>query len=255
MFIVTDICLLLLIQVMEFSPSTSPDALRIRTIDETRRSISEEQEEALAKAHTLLGFHANSAGLNNMLSQLDVSNAIQAITDEQPTAEFLDTVMATFSRVQANHLTQQEFRSLVTSGVLQQRSAGRYWVALSLAEAETIRRIIHVRKDSLCLIDGADTAVALRYSPLSGPTAPISGDGGTVLDVSKLWANRSDKQCAPKYEASMVHSAFRFFDCDMHFAPSALNILIRELLGSARDKEIFFQSVIGCRRRMDVKVI
>eukprot|EP01036_Dinobryon_divergens_P039743 gene39743-52448_t len=233
-------------------------------MEETRRTISDEQEIALSKAHSQLGFHANQSNMPQHLSRKDVSNAIQAITDEHPTAELLDFIFEKFSKDKM-YLTLAQFRSLVTCGLLQPRSGGRYWVGLSLAEAETIRRILHVRKNSHELIPGATTAVALRYSLFSGNNSPLAGDGGVVLDVSKNWMDRnsstrtntssSSSSCmtAPKYEASMVHSAFRFFDCDMHFAPSALNILIRELQGSTRDREIFFQSVIGCRRRMDIK--
>jgi hypothetical protein len=40
---------------------------------------------------------------------------------------------------------------------------GRYWVALSLAEAETVRRILHIRKKKtpLSLINNATTEVPL----------------------------------------------------------------------------------------------
>jgi len=130
-------------------------------------------------------------------------------------------------------------------------------VALSLAEAETIRRIIHVRKNSAVLVDNNSTEVALRYSLVSGHEGSSTALGGIVFDASLTWRSRGYGVAAgmpPLYEALMVQASFRFFDCDMHFTPTALHILVRELSGNSREKETFFQSVIGCRRRMEIKV-
>ena len=240
---------------MEWAPSTSPNDLRLLTIEETERKLTADNELILSKANTLLGFHALNAGRKHELSRKDVANAIQAITDEVPSADLLDFIMSKFSR-DKEYLTLKDFILLAKSGVLQPKTANRHWVAVTIAEAETIRRILHVRKDDGNLIEGSSAAVALRYSPTSGPQAPAAGDGGVIFDLSKQWVlNGKPHTNVPKYEASMVHSAFRFFDCDMHFAPAALHILIREIQCSTKEKEIFFNAVIGCRRRMDVKVL
>jgi hypothetical protein len=50
-------------------------------------------------------------------------------------------------------LSLEEFRSLMTSGMLHPEHKGRYWVALSLAEAETIRRISNEDSVSSLFID------------------------------------------------------------------------------------------------------
>ncbi len=75
---------------------------------------------------------------------------------------------------------------------------GRYWVALSLAEAETVRRILHIRKkkNPLSLINNATTEVPLRYSIMSAP-------GGIVFDASWRW-QRAGTEATP-YEAAVAH--------------------------------------------------
>jgi hypothetical protein len=52
------------VMVLEYAPSTATSELRLRTSDEARVLLSRDQEVALAKAHSLLGFHANAAGVS-----------------------------------------------------------------------------------------------------------------------------------------------------------------------------------------------
>ena len=241
---------------MEYAPSSDPLNLRILTMNETRRTLTPEQDTSLEKAFRLFGFHARKSGQKERLSRRDVTNVIQSITDEVPSQELVDSVMKKFCK-DSEWMTLPEFRYMASSGMLQPRSGGRYWVALSLAEAETIRRVVHVRKNSAVLVDNCTTEVALRYSLVSGQDASSAALGGIVFDASLNWRQRKQGTGAvapPSYEALMVQASFRFFDCDMHYPRPALHILVRELAGTSREKEAFFQSVIGCRRRMEIKV-
>lgn len=242
---------------MEYAPSTDPADLCLKTVDEVRVELSEEQERALAKAHTLLGFEGMAVGKPHHLTRRDLANAITAAIDQTPTEEMLDSIMATFS-ADKEFLTFNEFRNLMTSGTLYPEHKGRNWVALSLAEAETIRRILHNRQRRVNgqqqpVIDNATTEVALRYSLMNGPNSSLAGDGGVVLDASRNWLDQGS--AATAYEAAKAHNSFRFFDCDMHFAPSALNVLIKVIHGSIYDRERFFHATVGCRRRMERKVV
>lgn len=270
--------------VMEYAPSIAPDVLRLENSEEARVSLTKQQEEHLSKAHGLFGFHANAAGSTGVLFKEDLENALQAVLDEKPSEDYLNKCIADFcssNSMQSCNVLQNEFNDLLTSGRAQPKSQGRHWVALSLAEAETIRRILHVRAQKAraeSKIDpellAKDVCVALRYSPVSsahvssltggssGGAASVNA-GGLVLDSSLLWERQlsiaglalSPMIAATKYEATAAHSAFRFFDCDMHYVSRALNILVRELHGSVRERERFFNATIGCRRRMDRKVI
>ena len=207
--------------------------MRLKSPEENQIVLTPDQEKALAKAHSLLGFEGMSSGKPHHLSRKDLTNAIYAATDSTPTDDQLDELIAKFSS-DKTYLNFDDFKALMTSGILFPEHKGRNWVAVSLAEAETIRRIIHIRQRLKSnkvqpLIDNTSTEVALRYSLMNGPDSPLAGDGGVILDVSTKWRNTGTK--ATPFEASKAHNSFRFFDCDMHYAPSALNVLIRSIGG------------------------
>ena len=61
---------------------------------------------------------------------------------------------------------------LVQSKWLHRKCAGRKWVAVSLAEAETIRRVMHLRHDRK-LLDNHNVELALRFSPSAMPPTLI----------------------------------------------------------------------------------
>ena len=235
------------VMVMEYAPSTVQ--LRPRLMEETRVSLNESQENALRKAHTLLGFHAAAAGHVNMLCKEDLRLAVQNVIDKPPSEELLDSLISKYCSSQ-KMMTYENFRDLLTSGELFPETNGRYFVALSLAEAETIRKILHVRSavNSSADTSMSHTELALRYSPIASQGSSSAGDGGLIFDVSKGWKHGTG---ATSYEAAVAHSSFRFFDGDMHFSITALNILVRCLKGSIRDREKFFLAITGVRRRME----
>ena len=265
------------VMIMEYAPETTSDSFHLRALDEGKVDLTEEQEAAFAKAYSLLGFEAYS---NNKLEHIsrrnDLKNALYAATDILHDEAQLDKIMEQFSS-DKEYMTYHEFRRLLTCGFLQPEYEGRFWVALSLAEAETVRRILHIRQrlknakdggkkyaSSLVmqsgnivtgipqkLLDNHTTEVALHYSLSCGAEAPLVGDGGMIFDASRDWWRNGT--LATSYEASKIHNCFRFFDGDMHFAPAALNLLIRNVTGSVSDRERFFHAVVGCRRRMERK--
>jgi len=270
------------VMIMEFSPSTLDDKFFIRPLIEDRVVLTAEQEASFEKAYSLLGYNALSSGkLEHISRRNDLKIALFAATDVLHEEEELDRIMENFA-ADKEYMTREEFRRLLTCGTLQPEYEGRFWVAVSLSEAETIRRILHIRqrllraKDAKVekgkfstasslvmqsgsvvtgvpqqLVDNHTTEVALHYSLACGPTAPLAGDGGMILDASRKWLRHGTMATA--YEASKIHSSFRFFDGDMHFAPSALNLLLKNISGSVHDRERFFHAVVGCRRRMERK--
>jgi thiol-disulfide isomerase/thioredoxin len=243
------------VMVLEYAPSTNSTDLRLKRSEEHTVQLSPAQQSALLKAHTLLGFYATAHGLQNALAREDVKNAILALTDASPSDEVLDEVMATFASMtnaSGKFLSLDDFTKLMVTGFLTPESVGRHWVAVSLAEAETIRRVLHVRSNkSTEVIPHASTELALHYSPMCGPKAPEGGDGGVIFDASVNWHKNGTK--ATWYEASSAHNNFRFFDCDMYYSNASLNVLLKTLGGSVKDRESFFLSMIGVRRRMERK--
>lgn len=189
-------------QLVEYAPSTDSQSLRLRTAEESARSdgpLTSAQEMALVKAHTLLGYNSSVQGQPHNLVKEDLRRAIHALTDEEPLDSILDSIMRVHSPF-SSYMTFNEFKALSTSGELHPVHSGRYWVAVSLAEAETLRRVLHVRfsartharSDSAAvpevLIPGARTELSLRYSPLCAAGAPKAGDGGVIVDITAGWA-------------------------------------------------------------------
>jgi hypothetical protein len=245
------------VMVLEFAPTTDPKDFRLKTAEEYSSSLSltAEQEFALKKAHDLLSFHAISEGFSGVMNRRDIKNAVVALTDiNEPSELLIDSIISRFckpsdtggSRSEKPGMDLVQFKSLLMSGMLHPVHKGRYWVALSLAEAETIRRILHLRNrgDNQAIISNASTELALRHSPICG-SGSKTGDGGVIFDASWGWQTNAGHVAdvsknslvvggvgdtgATMYEAAVAHNSFRFFDCDMHFSEPALNILVRVL--------------------------
>lgn len=239
------------VMVLEWTPSESavsvvpPEQVRaLNLLDAT-------QTKAFEKSFHLLNFHAAEGA---ELSAVDLVNAVRAATDYKLSAESVQELIREFGDPKTNTISMVGFKAAITSGRLRAVHYGRYWVAVSLAEAETLRRILHVSQGKP-LLDGLDIEAALRYSPMSAPGAPVAGDSGVIFDASTGWTKGTVAVtgCTP-YQSAVAHNCMRFFDCDMHFPESALNILLTSIQQSLlTERELFFQSNIGARRRMDRK--
>ena len=239
------------VMLLEWAPDASTDALRLYTPDErlaTAAALGSEEQAALAKAHSLLAFEASGrAGtLAQHLSQSDLSSTVKAAADYTPSDAELAALFAAYSDA-PDGVTLNGLRRLLQGGQLTPVCKGRYWVAVSLAEAETLRRILHLRQQRP-LLDGKTTEVALRYSPVNMVGSIKAPDGGKTFDTTNGWCAGTG---LTPYEARLSHSVFKFFDGDMHFTDEALHVLLRALQrSSTRDRKRFFGATIGCRRRM-----
>ena len=154
---------------------------------------------------------------------------------------------------QALHCHAELQATLLQSKLLHRKHSGRNWVALSLAEAETLRRIIHLRH-SQPVLRNSHVELALRFSPSAMP-ATLGPQCGIVLDATAGWRTG----CSPNtgctnYEANLVNSCFRFFNGEMFYPDYATNLIVRALSNVKRsDREAFFLSTIASRRRVDRK--
>lgn len=135
-------------------------------------------------------------------------------------------------------ITFDQFRRFAQSGHLTQEQEGRYFVALSLAEAETIRRILHVRLGQSVLEGNAATTMALRCLPV----------GHVVFDRALGWSAASD------YNTGVAAQTLRFVNCDMYYTVPQINLLLHALQKALpRQRRQFFERILGCRRRLKKK--
>jgi len=129
-------------------------------------------------------------------------------------------------------MSVEKVSALLTSGSLRTEQAGRHFVLLSLAEAETIRCIMHLRQ-SKRILEGTDAALALRCIPAHD----------AVFDCTP------NHPASPAYQRAVAHHCVRFIDGAMQFKPAELNILLRSIPEVPERRRLFFTHMIACRRR------
>jgi len=113
-----------------------------------------------------------------------------------------------------------------------QNPADRYFVALSLAEAEGLRALLHAqRARGEALIDGQSASIALLH-------------GSIEFETSVGF------RAASAYERFTARQCLRLFDGELDFSPSEIYVTLRALQSDpARQRERWFEAVRSCRRR------
>jgi hypothetical protein len=133
--------------------------------------------------------------------------------------------------------------------------SGRYYVALSLVEAEALRGILHLRQDRT-LVDGASTSVALRLT--NGMLLDASGGYFAARPYHQAMAEQvlvSNRSWAVRWRLSLVVrvQAYRFLDCDVDFNEKQITLLLRCLqVNDCAARVTWFSDVRACRRRRQV---
>lgn len=150
-------------QICEWVPEAGDGALRMLTAEEhaAAAKLSVAHQAALEKVHTLLAFHHGGED-KARLDKEGLAEVVLAATDTKAEEGLLDELMAEFGDG-GKGVSEESLNRMLTSGRLRPEHRGRYWVALSLAEAETLRRVLHVR----CgrgLLDKMNVELALHVS-------------------------------------------------------------------------------------------
>ena len=124
--------------------------------------------------------------------------------------------------------------------------AGRYWVALSLREAESLRGAMHAAMDAdKALISGKRVSVGLRI-------------GDMLLD--SLGASQADGTAAaypppPRQQLHCAVQAWRLIDCQTAFSSYQCRLLLRILrTDSCDDRRRWVNDTASCRRRPQTKI-
>ena len=190
--------------------------------------LSAKEQMAVKRAIDLFHRHSSSPGL----TAGDLSELIRAAMDFEPSSDQVAAVMRSTSG--GEPFNDSHVASLLQSTQFRDEQKGRFFVSVSLAEAETIRRILHLRLDQP-VIEGAPVALALRCLPSEH----------SIVDQSHGYFS------PPPYQWLTAQQSFHFFDGTFHYTDAAINTLLRALqLTTTRQRQSFFTHVIGCRRRM-----
>ena len=127
--------------------------------------------------------------------------------------QLLRGISRQLSRGTSRSLDRDGIRRLLLSAKFREEFSGHFTVAISLAEASTIRRIMHLKARQPDLIEGnSDTALALRVLPA----------GNVALDTSQQFrANFTevddDSTAYSVYQQEASCQVMRFLNSDMHF--------------------------------------
>jgi thiol-disulfide isomerase/thioredoxin len=129
-----------------------------------------------------------------------------------------------------------QVRDAILGPMLRRLHAARYTLVLSLEEAETLRRVVHLQQDegTGMLVAGQPTAAALR----------CHSAGDVVLDSTPGYGP------SPDFMEALNRQSLRFFDGEQFYTPRA----VRALLGAVQVnavllRQMFFENVVSCRRR------
>jgi len=163
------------IMVMEWVPNTE----NLKTFETKRSSsLTEEQSISMKKAFSLLKFDPRDENTKG-LTRHDLRFAVRAVANVDVDGKFLDDLIRMYGvkegqrrKRRANDEESEEDQEEVMnvngfSRMIQDRALcpvqnGRRWVAVSLAEAETLRRILHGRGNGSVVLNSPNTQVALR---------------------------------------------------------------------------------------------
>ena len=115
----------------------------------------------------------------------------------------------------------------------------RYWIALSLQEAETLRRVLHTPSVKAHKQTLAQSDVALRC-------IDSFSSEGLVLDRSPRFGEKFGGLGAAKQAVQI----FRFFNNEFYYTPEEIEVLLSALKGSTPDERLaHFEGSLRLRRR------
>ena len=202
-----------------------PDAAALAARDEEAGALTAEQESALRDAFKLLDVDDSKA-----LDRKEVQALIAAVDADAD-------VSAVLARVDADgsgDLSFDELRAALATSAFYSIEAGRYYVALSLAEAESLRALLHATAGG-ALLPGSNATLALRCD---------RGGVPTLLDASDAFAPAAAAQ------ARNAAAALRFVDSHADFEKASLNALLRSLQPRpCEERAAWWLKVRSCRRR------
>jgi hypothetical protein len=214
--------------VMEWVPNAAVLALKRESDFKTAPIPSAARQDRLRHAFDLLDIAQRQALSLEEFKELVYALDVDAEADGRHTpGGAAGELMALLQRADSNGnglLEYQELQRMVTFALHQKLQAGRFFVALSLHEAESVRGIIHMRRGAR-IIDFSQAAIGLRV-------------GDMLLDQSQGFTSAHD------YQLTQALQLFRFANSDLFFSERGSSMALRALENTPPAKrETWFEEV------------
>uniref|UniRef100_A0A0G4IG68 ubiquitinyl hydrolase 1 n=1 Tax=Chromera velia CCMP2878 TaxID=1169474 RepID=A0A0G4IG68_9ALVE len=122
---------------------------------------------------------------------------------------------------------------------------GRYFVVLTLEEAESVRAALHIRKDAdaVSVVPGGNSGVCLRNANARFAALDFSPH---FVDEEKSVVMRN----LLRHQQQTAFACLRFFDSQALFSDRQVGLLLRTLQRDApKERQLFYADVKRCRRR------
>ena len=211
------------IVVMDFAPSKA----NLREVASVGKAFTPQQERNLMRAFTVAD--ANQSGGISVTELKEVLKAIDVDVDTEG-KQFLASMHQGGDLNRDGSISFEELKKMLTQRKFYRVQGGRFYVAMSLFEAECMRAALH-NQFGAPLVPGKDTIAALRT-------------GRTLLDASTGF------ESAQSFQENTCHACFRFIDSAVNYMPSELNLLLRALQNnSCESRASYFMEVRTNRRR------
>ncbi|CAK9118525.1 unnamed protein product, partial [Durusdinium trenchii] len=161
---------------------------------------------------------------------------LAASFDWDPALRDPGAALAYLGRKVEEKVNYEDMVRLLLDARFRTRDEGRSFVLLSLAEAETLRRVLHARLQ--------EKEPILKQTPSAALALRCVFAGNAVLDGSKGF------QPGPAFQCRMMHQLARFLDGQSFFRPPEISVLLRALQRNRPfERRRFYEGLGGCRRR------
>lgn len=208
---------------MDFTPSKAA----LQEVAAVGKPFTVDQEKTLKRA--FLGADGDSSGTISVTELKEVLRAVDVDVDGEDGDRFFEQMPDVQNRV----ITFDELKHYLTQRMFYRVQAGRYYVIMSLFEAECMRAVLH-QQSALPLIPGRDTTVALRTER-------------TLLDSTYGY------EPAQSFQHSTAYSCFRFIDSQVNYQPREVTLLLRALQNNDLERRYnYFVELRSNRRRKHI---
>ena len=209
---------------MEFMPSKAA----LQEVAAAGKPFTGAQEKMLKRAFS--GANSNKSGGGGAGISLDEVKEVLRAVDVDVDGEDGDKFFEKMPELKNRAITFEELKRLLEQRLFYRVQAGRYYVAMSLFEAECMRAVMH-QQISLPLIPGLDTAAAIRTER-------------TILDSTYGF------EPAQSFQDGTSKACFRFIDSQLNYQPREVSLLIRAMQENDIEQRYnFFCEVRSNRRR------